>query len=501
MRPTSDRLLGLATLRALEQSALARLPAGALMARAAQALALRATRIARGLPRALPIEVLVGTGNNGADALLAAIRLRELGYPTIVRHDSAVTNYPEDARAIHRQWASLGGRYESFSGLAEALQRSPVPPLVIDGLFGIGLSRPIRGPLADAIASLNASTAWVLSADIPSGLDSDRGVVLGDDDGIAVRARGTTTFIADKPGLRTGQGPAYAGEIEVADLDLTIPADSDAGQRLDTASVISMVRARQRTSHKGNHGSVLVLGGAAGMQGAAYLAGLAAQAGGAGKTYLACLGGGAFDPAHPQLMSRTFDAAADDVDVLVVGCGLGRSEQASATVRQALLGEQACVLDADALNLLADDPDLSALLAARRAPVVLTPHPLEAARLLRCGTRDVQADRVEAARTLASSTGAVIILKGAGTVIAQAPSQWAINTTGSAALATGGTGDVLAGLVGSLLAQRHEAWSAACLSVWLHGRAGDLWHRDHPQGAGLSAVRLAALLPRAWPGG
>ena len=516
----SGPLLFTDALRAIEHRALVALPPGTLMARAGAALARHVALLARSQPRAQPIEVLVGTGNNGGDALTAAMRLRELGFAVTCRMLSADAPTPADALQVHQRWLDQGGCLDTFASLPSALAGgSPDGPLVIDGLFGIGLTRALSGALADLVDTLNHSKATVVAVDVPSGLDADRGVAAGDPPGPAIRAHSTVTFIADKPGLHTGLGPELAGRVVVEDIglgadvaasmDSGVPPGVDQGAgsgraqrhgRLLTAEWIAdQVVPRRANSHKGSFGGVLVLGGAAGTRGAAYLAGLAAQAGGAGKVWIASPDGGAFDPTYPQLMTRPFTGDDRDATVLAIGCGLGTGAIARDRLRSVLADSRPCVLDADALNLMAAEPALIDALAKRPGPAVLTPHPLEAARLLGSGTAAVQSERIANACRLAARTGAYVALKGAGTVLAAPDGRWAINTTGSSALATGGTGDVLAGLVASLLAQGYEPWLATCLGVWLHGRAGDHWHLAHPHGAGLSAVQLAALLPSAWP--
>jgi len=494
-------LLTLECLRQVEREALRSTAPGELMARAGRRVGQRAARIVWDLPRGLPIEVLVGSGNNGGDALVAAMHLLERGHAVVVRGDATREPLAADALAVHRQWRARGGGFEPLSGLADALARAPSAPLVIDGLFGIGLTRPISGEAAKAIAVLGQSDAPVLAVDIPSGLDADRGVVVGGAAGVAVRATHTCTFIADKPGLRTADGPRLSGTIECDGLGVAVGSDVPQGVLIDTDHIRRTTRRRAPTGHKGTFGSVLVIGGAPGMHGAALLAGLSAQSTGVGKTFVASAAGATFGAAYPQLMTRAFDAPIGKDEVLVIGCGLGQDARARAKLDEALASEVPCVIDADALNLLASDETRRARLRARRAPAVLTPHPLEAARLAGQPVAQIQADRVTHALALAAALGATIVLKGPGTVVAGPDGRWAINASGSVALATGGTGDVLAGVVGSLLAQDFDPWAAACVGVWLHGRAGDLWHREHPQGAGLSAVRLAERIPEAWPDG
>jgi hydroxyethylthiazole kinase-like uncharacterized protein yjeF len=251
----------------------------------------------------------------------------------------------------------------------------------------------------------------------------------------------------------------------------------------------ALAQPRRRDTHKGTYGNVAVVGGGRGMVGAALLAARAALHLGAGRVYVDALGAPelSVDPLQPELMFRAA-AQLDDLQALVVGCGLGTDAAARAACALALSRAVPLVLDADALNLVAADAALRTALAARTAPTVLTPHPLEAARLLGTGAAEVQRDRLGAARALARQSAAIVLLKGAGSVVAAADGRSAINPTGSPALATAGTGDVLAGMLGALLAQGHDAWTATLGAAWLHGRAGE--YGD----AGLVA---SAVAPRA----
>ncbi len=520
-------LLATTELRAVERLALAGLPPGTLMARAAQAVADEAIRMAQRAPRGQPIEVLVGAGNNGGDALLAAILLQHRGFAVRCRASSDGLPSAADALQVHQRWLAQGGSFDAAQGLDDALAVTPsLPPLVIDGLFGIGLTRRVTGRAAAMIDSVNRAKAAVIAVDVPSGLDAEHGVVAGGTGSPVIRAACTVTFIADKPGLHTGLGPALAGRVLVDPLGLPVDAliaslasplsgapSAASPQAIGCApgllstrqSVAHLVRVRSAISHKGTFGGVLILGGAPGTQGAAYLAALAAQAAGAGKVWLARPGGVDFEPSYPQLMTRAFEAPLEGVDSIAIGCGLGTSAAARARLLAVMASSIACVIDADGLNLLAGDAALFTALHRRSrdsaASSILTPHPLEAARLLGCDTSSIQADRIGCALRLAERSRAVVVLKGAGTVLARPDGAWMINSSGSPALATGGTGDVLAGVLASLLAQGYPAWSAACLGVWLHGRAGDLWHEAHPHGAGLNAARLTEIIPDAWPDG
>jgi hydroxyethylthiazole kinase-like uncharacterized protein yjeF len=491
-------LLRLPRLRDLESCALAACAPGELMARAASATATAALRMARALPRATPVAALIGPGNNGGDALLAVMHLRAIGIPAHPWFLDERAPVPADAAAARDRWLAGGGPIEPLERLRDALAAAPTT-LIVDGLFGIGLRRPIQGVAARTIDAIVHGGHPVLAVDLPSGLDANRGTIVGGADGCVLPAARTLSFLADKAGLRTGLGPAVAGKVIIDDLGVRVDAQPDDGELLDETLAASLVRPRPRVSHKGSFGAVLVLGGEPGMRGAALLAASAAQAAGAGKTWVAAPGGDAFSPVQPQLMSRPFDGDSGGAAAVVIGCGLGRSTRAAQRLARVIADALPCVIDADALSLIAAEPALGHGLASRRTAAVLTPHPLEAARLLGCDVATVQADRVAQARELALRMRAIVLLKGAGTVIACHDGRWAVNTTGSAALAVGGSGDVLAGLIGGLLAQGYAAWDAARLGVWLHGHAGDLWHREHPHGAGLDPARLAEGIPAAWP--
>jgi hydroxyethylthiazole kinase-like uncharacterized protein yjeF len=365
--------------------------------------------------------------------------------------------------------------------------------LVIDGLFGIGLARGIAPPLHGVIELLNTLDCSVLALDVPSGLDADTGNIVGPH-GIAAAATHTITFIGDKPGLHTGSGRDYAGIISVANLDIDPRFYSMPHAQLGMPdSFAASLRPRLHNSHKGSFGDVIVAGGARGMSGAAVLAGTAAAHCGAGRVFAAFLEDPpAYDPAHPELMCRH----AEDVDLskgaVVLGPGLGTSRQACDLVARGLAADVPAVIDADALNLIAAESALQHRLSERRAPALLTPHPLEAARLLGTSAAQVQADRLAAARLLAQRFNAIVVLKGSGSVIARPDGEVAINTTGNPALATAGSGDVLAGICGALLAQHWDVWEAALGGVWIHGHAAD---RLVAEGIGPVGLTASELIP------
>jgi hydroxyethylthiazole kinase-like uncharacterized protein yjeF len=489
-----DKLLySVEAIRAIERSATAELGEGALMRRAGLAAAAFALELL-GDRRDRPVLLVAGPGNNGGDALETAANLREAGLETLVlglAGDSLPS--PETAQALHR--AQSGG-----ARFIDQLPTSAQPGLVVDGLFGIGLARQLQGRYAEAARGINRYDCPVLALDVPSGLDADTGALVGTTgERVAVVASHTITFIGDKPGLHTADGRDHAGIVRVAHLGIEarhfVPptarlAGPDLFKRdLETAR-------RPQNTHKGSFGDVVVVGGAHGMAGAPVLAARGALLAGAGRVFVAALDPGlAYDSVHPELMFR--DAGSFDYSgrTVVAGPGMGDGPTAARLLAKVIDGASPLVLDADALNRLAMDPDLQARLAQRKVPAILTPHPLEAARLLGVTAAVVQADRLEAARELAGRFHATVVLKGSGTVIAEnAPNAVAINTTGNPALATAGTGDVLSGVCGALLAQGWSAWTAALCAVWMHGAAADELVASGVGPIGMTAGELPAAI-------
>lgn len=476
-------------LRALETRHAAATPP--LMERAGRAAA--ALALARfGRARTL---VCAGPGNNGGDAFVLARELAAAGCEVHVLFRADPAHLPADAR---RAW-------ESCRRPARA-DFCTEPPggdfgLVVDGLFGIGLTRDIGDEYAKLIHRINAFPGPVLALDVPSGLDADTGAVRG----VAVRATLTASFIAGKPGLFTLDGPDHAGEVVVLDLGLDPGLGGrsapTAGRLLAPTEFAAHLNPRPRNSHKGSFGSLAVIGGAPGMAGAALLAARAGLQLGAGRVYVGLLERLTFDPAQPELMLREAGDALAQATAAVVGPGLGASTAALDLLRRAATADFPLLLDADALNLLAAHPVLAAQVARRKAPTLLTPHPAEAARLLGVASAAIQADRIAAACELARRFNAGVALKGCGTVLARADGAWRINTTGNAGLASAGTGDVLAGMTGALLAQGWPAWPALCGAANLHGAAADALVAAGTGPVGLTAGELIpaarALLNRS----
>jgi len=432
-----------------------------LMERAGRAAADMAAELCAGKD----ILVLAGPGNNGGDARIAAARLEERFFRV------KVVSHPREL-PLEKSWG-----------------------LVIDGLFGIGLARNITGDYAQLVEYVNRQRCPVLALDVPSGIQSDTGQVLG----CAVRATHTITFIALKPGLLTLDGPDHCGEIRVAGLDLDLSGAKPNAWVADRTLFQNALKPRPRNFHKGNAGSLGIIGGARGMTGAALLAGRSALKLGAGRVYVGLLEHLAVDFSAPELMLRLVDdVLGQDLDAVVAGPGLGRTEHAATLVGAVLASDWPCVLDADALNLLADDKNLRNACERRKADTLLTPHPAEAGRLLKLPTGEVQADRLAAARSLAERYNAHAVLKGNGSVLVARDGHLFINTTGNPGMASAGMGDVLSGILGALLAQRLSGESALVLGVHLHGAAADALAADGVGPVGLTASELVDAGRRIW---
>ncbi len=467
-------LYSAAATRALEAALATTLAPHTLMQRAGLATARLALAIA---PHAHNYWIACGPGNNGGDGLEAAMHLQQWGKIPLVSWLGNLDTAPTDARASHARAVAAGVRFVD------------APPAdceaCIDALLGTGTNRAPEGRLADWIAQINSLRVPVLAVDLPSGLNADTGATPGP----GVRASHTLCLLTLKPGLYTAQGRDQSGAVwyESLGADLT---STEPQAHLGGAPAAAV---RRHATHKGSYGDVAVIGGARGMSAAALLAASAALHHGAGRVYVGLLddGGITVDPTHPELMFR--EPAALDAAALTMVAGCGGGPAMAAQLPRLLSVAPRLVLDADALNSIANDSQLATLLRARTArqrQTVLTPHPLEAARLLACTTAAVQADRLAAAQQLARQFGCVIVLKGSGTVVAAPDRLPVLNPTGNARLATAGTGDVLAGLIGARLAHGESAFDAACAAVWLHGQAADTWPQDQALTAGALAQAI-----------
>jgi NAD(P)H-hydrate epimerase len=439
------------------------------------------------------VQVLCGTGNNGGDGFLVADLAHKQNIDVTVLQLGDAGKIGGDARIARDQAVANGVEIRAWGDVE--LESGAI---LVDAMLGTGLGGDVRGAYKEAIEAINASGNPVLAVDIPSGLCSDSGRVLG----VATRADLTVTFIGLKRGLFTGEAGDYTGAVSFTDL--AVPAEiyneiqTDCS-RLELEPLLERLPARPANAHKGLYGTVLVIGGDHGMAGAAAMAAEAALRCGAGLVRVATR------PEHvaalvartPEVMPRGVESGEDldpmieAADVLVVGPGLGQSPWSEYLLQRAAASGKPMVLDADGLNLLAAgkiDP-------GPRDNWVLTPHPGEAARLLALSNAEIQADRFGAARALQQRYGGVAILKGYGTVVA-GTDETLLSDYGNPGMASGGMGDVLSGVIGSLLAQHLPALQATALGVCLHGAAADIAAAEGQRGLAASDLipEMRALL-------
>jgi len=415
-----------------------------------------------------PVLVLAGPGNNGGDAFVLARHLRQWYFKVSVVFAGDESRLSADASRALRAWRAAGG------SIVEVLPKAQDWGLVVDGIFGIGLEREVTGRHAEWIAAINGVGVPILAIDVPSGLHSDTGRVMG----CAVRASHTVTFIALKPGLLTLDGPDHCGDIHLRALELDAQKLRPGRGFLIGHEVLDgVLQPRVRNSHKGDYGSVGIIGGDHGMVGAALLAARAALKLGTGRVYIGTLVRNELlvDAQQPELMIRSADEVLKlgHLSCLAIGPGLGQMPDAAFYLGVALESPLPLVLDADALNLVAAGTRLAETLRARSAPSLLTPHPAEAARLLGTSIREVQNDRVGAAIRLADTFDSLVVLKGAGSICAAPKESWHINTSGNPGMASAGMGDVLTGMIAALLSQGAEPKTALLAAVYLHGAAAD----------------------------
>lgn len=481
-----------AAARRLEATAAAAGPQPPLMERAGLGVARLARAVA---PQAARVAVICGPGNNGGDGFVAARLLAAAGLDVHVQAIGDRARLPPDAAAALAALAA--------AGVAVHEQPPPRCDLAIDAVFGIGLARPPADAAAAAIRWLADTEAPMLAVDLPSGLDGDRGAIVGAQ---AVRARWTLSLLTLKPGLFTAQGRDHAGEIWFDALGAAADGVPPTAWLTGARSATQALASRRHAQHKGSFGDVLIIGGATGMAGAAALAATAALAAGAGRVFVSPSDGGAV-PASlpPELMirPRAWAGAPAELARCTVVCGCGAGDSLAEVLPPLIAHAGRLVLDADALNTIAREGSLLPLLAARAArgrATVLTPHPLEAARLLGTDTGAVQHDRLAAARRLAASTQSVVVLKGSGSCIASPQGMLKLNPTGNARLAAPGTGDVLAGWIGGSWSQRASddaaaaAFDIASAAVWLHGFAVDI---DAVESRAVAAGDLPQLMRQA----
>ncbi|MET9220597.1 NAD(P)H-hydrate dehydratase [Streptomyces sp. NPDC003300] len=468
------------TVRAAEGELMARLPEGALMQRAAAGLA-AACRDLLGRTYGARVVVLAGSGDNGGDALYAGARLARRGAAV-----HAVLLAPERAhRGGLAALLAAGGRAAAAEDAEALIGRAD---LVLDGIVGIGGKgglRPGAVPLAEAAG---ASRALVVAVDLPSGVDADTGEVLGD----AVHADATVTFGTYKPGLLIDPAATFAGAPRLVDIGLGPYLGEPELEALQHADVAAALPRPGESSDKYRRGVVGVVAGSGRYPGAAVLAVSGALRGGAGAVRYVGPGGDAVLARHPEVLVSTGSPhSAGRVQSWVVGPGIGDSPEARQAVTDVLATSVPVLVDADALRFLSP-----AAVRERSAPTVLTPHAGEAAALLGWAREEVEARRLDAVRGLAGRFGATVLLKGATTLVASPSPRAAVrvNPTGVAWLATAGSGDVLSGLAGSLLAAGLAPMDAAACGAYLHGLAARLGSG----GAPLAALDVAAAVPTAW---
>lgn len=483
-------------IRDMEVMAQAELPPFTLMHRAGNAIV---KYITQHIPSKSNILLLVGPGNNGGDALEAASMLAEK-YRLIILYDRSSLYKGDALQAFEhaKQTSATFIDYHQYISLTEIKF-----DMVVDGLFGIGIQRPINGIAQDLIHYINTHvTCPVIAIDIPSGLNADTGTVVGsrNNQGIAIKASTTITFIGNKPGLHTCDGLDLSGKIIVETLDVPehlFPATPF--QLIQKKVLQHYFKPRHANTHKGSFGDVVIIGGHKGTAGAAILAARSALYSGAGRVFVSYEEiPFAYDPAQPELMIRDRHFEIDGRAVIVIGPGLGTSDEAAQTLCDTLDLPNQLVLDADALNIIANNEDVHRHLLNKSHPaIIITPHPLEAARLLKTNVEHIQSNRMFAAQKLAEMFNVHVILKGAGTVIATPNAYCTINTTGNPGLSTAGTGDVLAGLCGALLAQKLPMEIAAASAPWIHGKAADILVKKGIGPIGLTATDLLPFIRKA----
>jgi NAD(P)H-hydrate epimerase len=444
-----------------------RVPGYTLMTRAAEG----ALKILRARwPQARRIAVVCGGGNNGGDGYALARLARAAGLEALVFAATPPDKLTGDALRAQEDFVAAGGLAHPFA--AEALAGSDV---IVDGLLGTGAKGPPRPEALSVIRAINAARRPVLALDIPSGVDADTGGVHE-----AVRAELTVTFVAFKSGLFLGDGPEHAGVTLLDDLGVVAPATPQFAplmKRIDESELAAALPRRRRDTHKGTNGRVLVVGGGPGMPGALRMAGESAFRVGAGLVTVAGHPDNlvAVTASRPELIylpatTASLETVLNAADVVAVGPGLGQTDFGRLMWSIVSRATVPAVVDADALNLLAQDP------VKLSSEWILTPHPGEAARLLGTDTRAVQSDRLGAVRALHARYGAVTVLKGAGTLVASGPvdaPEIHICERGNPGMATAGMGDVLTGVISGLRAQIHDSAIAARVGVLVHALAGD----------------------------
>ncbi|MEX1080398.1 MAG: NAD(P)H-hydrate dehydratase [Halofilum sp. (in: g-proteobacteria)] len=465
--------------------------AGYTLMRRAGAAAFRLLRLR--WPGARSVAVFCGGGNNGGDGLVVASLARAAGYRVRVALAREPAQLQGAAAKAWADWAAAGGDYVGLDALAPG-----EVDVVVDGLLGTGLDRPVSGAVGDAVARINAAPVPVLALDIPSGLQADTGAVLGD----AVAAEATMMFIGAKRGLYTGAAPDYTGPVFLDRLEVADAVYEDVGetvQAVNRAWSAGRLPRRRLTTHKGQNGHVLIVGGDYGFAGAARMAGEAALRCGAGRVTVATRPehASALALARPELMTRgmveperELPVLIDSADVVVAGPGLGRGEWSRAALAAVRAGGcRRQVLDADALTVLAEQPEPIG------PETVLTPHPGEAGRLAGVSPTEIQQDRFAALAALVQRYDAAVVLKGPGTLVGAPGGPVRMIAGARPAMAVGGMGDVLSGVIAALLGQGLAPPEAGAVGAWLHAAAADRC----AEATGVSGVMPSDLLSALAP--
>jgi ADP-dependent NAD(P)H-hydrate dehydratase / NAD(P)H-hydrate epimerase len=464
--------------------------------------------------RGKSVTILCGKGNNGGDGLVVARLLRQLQARVTVLLLAPATDLSRDAIVMYRRWLRAGGK-PSTKAFRSSEQVKPIlasSDLLVDALFGTGLSATVTGAYREAIQLINQAGRPVIAIDMPSGIHADNGTVLGQ----AVRATATVTFGLPKIGLYVGPGIDHAGTIHVVDIGIPTAYTDELDSRIilvTSEQVAHALPARSASSHKGTYGHAGILAGSVGKTGAAALAARAALRIGTGLVTVAVPSSvndileakllEVMTVPLPETKARTLARSALDRvlafmqarTAIAIGPGLSTHPETVDLVQSLMKHlDRPTVLDADALNALASR---ASLLTECKIPPILTPHPGEMARLeVEATSQSVNADRVGTARRFARERGVFLVLKGARTVIARPDGLLAICPTGNPGMATAGTGDVLTGMIVGLLAQGVQTWEAACAATYLHGAAGDLAAQQLGE-AGMIAGDLIAHIPYA----
>lgn len=469
------------------------IPATILMEHAALAVVGRLkARFGKLLPKTSGL-ILAGTGNNGGDALATARILILKGYRTItvvqLENNKLSTEAAHQRKILQKLGISIQSKLDPLAGF----------DWIVDGLFGTGLTRPISGKCAATLDLINAKRhTWIVSIDIPSGLCADTGGVLG----VCVRASETITLGFMKKGLLTNQAANYVGRLSAAPLQIPrqIPALKPSAFLVESADI--QLPKRFPSSHKGDYGHVYVWAGVKEKQGASLLATLSALKAGCG---LVTLVGWEQDieAIRPRLPPEVMSLAVEksffsktESGVLVLGPGMGLGESKWAVLSSALLGTFALVLDGDALTLISENTqEATALLSARKEITSLTPHPKEASRLLNTSVEKIQADRYKSVKEIASRFNGLCLLKGKGTLVCDQKGRVVVITQGTPALAKAGSGDILSGIIGSLLAQKMDPFDAITSAAYLHGRASEILSQKRGESYSPLASEIADTLP------